>query len=128
MRFAAERRLNNVTVIQADASTTDAYASHIPADILLACGVFGNISKADLERTIRQLSMLCSTGASVVWTRHWNQPEVISQIQQWYAESGFWNLSYDALDNKARSGVGVALLQGQPVAFKPAYRFFTFIR
>lgn len=125
---AAQHRLSDVTVVQADASSSDAYAPYVPADIVLACGVFGNISDADLEGTIRHLSMLCRAGASVIWTRHWKDPLVISRIQQWFAESAFWNLSYDALDNEGRSGVGVALLQGQPLPFKADHHFFTFLR
>ncbi len=36
--------LDQVQVVTADASLTDHYRNMVPADIVLACGVFGNIS------------------------------------------------------------------------------------
>ena len=127
-RLAAEAGLVNVTVIETDASTSDPYRPYVPADIVLACGIFGNISETDLQGTVRNLSMLCGDGAALIWTRHWKEPAVISRIQQWFAESGFWNLSFDALDNERKMGIGVAQLIAPPAAFKPGYRFFTFLR
>ena len=39
-------------VVTADAALTDAYAGLVPADIVLACGVFGNITDEDVDRTV----------------------------------------------------------------------------
>ena len=41
-----------VEVVEADAGCTDAYVGAVPADIVLACGVFGNISDDDVHRTV----------------------------------------------------------------------------
>jgi hypothetical protein len=125
---AARQGLDQVQVRQVDASTSDPYSPYVPADIVLACGIFGNIGLPDLEGTVRNLSMLCREGGAVIWTRHWKQPEVIARIQQWFAESGFRNLSWDALDNERKMGIGVAQLAGTPKSFQPGLRFFTFIR
>jgi putative methyltransferase len=127
-QLASSAGLERVAVIQADASTSDPYEPHVPADILLACGIFGNISDGDLEKTVRQLSMLCRTGASVIWTRHWKQPETITSIRQWFQESGFDDLGFEALDNEAKMGVGLSRLPGTPKPFVRGYRFFTFRR
>jgi hypothetical protein len=127
-RTAADAGLANVTVVESDAAVSDVYQSYAPADVLLACGIFGNISDVDLESTVRHLSMLCADHAAVIWTRHRKQPEVINRIQQWFEESGFRNLSFDALDNDRKMGVGVAELVGPPQAFHPGHRFFTFVR
>jgi hypothetical protein len=120
--------LTQVQVVQVDASISDPYAPFVPAEIVLACGIFGNISDADLEGTVRNLSMLCRPGAAVIWTRHWKQPEVIAGIQQWFSESGFSNLSWDALENERKMGIGVAQLMAPPLPFKAGHRFFTFLR
>ena len=127
-RAIAASGLTGVTAIQTDASISDAYAAWIPADILLACGIFGNISDADLEHTVRSLSMLCRQGATVIWTRHWKQPQMIVAIRQWFHESGFLDLGFDALDNERKMGVGVVSLTGTPLPFKAGVRFFTFLR
>ena len=125
---ASRAGLDQVEVVQVDASRSDPYASYVPAAIVLACGIFGNISNADLEGTVRKLSMLCAEGATVIWTRHWKEPEVIDSIQQWFVESGFRNLTWDALENERKMGIGVAQLVGPPLPFQPGVKLFTFVR
>jgi hypothetical protein len=43
-----------------DASNTDSYLGAVPANLVLACGVFGNISDADVRGTIKHLPELCA--------------------------------------------------------------------
>lgn len=59
-------RLGSVDVICADASVADVYAGAVPSELVLLCGVFGNISDADVQRTIGSLPQLCATGAIVI--------------------------------------------------------------
>lgn len=125
---AAEAGLPQVEVLEGDAAVSDVYAPFVPADIVLACGIFGNISDQDLERTVRSLSMLCRTGASVIWTRHRNEPDLTPRIRSWFAESGFEELGFDAIDNESKSGIGTVHLTGAPRPFQSAFRFFTFTR
>ncbi|MEO9150884.1 MAG: class I SAM-dependent methyltransferase, partial [Lapillicoccus sp.] len=49
---AAAAGLPGVEVRQADAGTPESYAGCPPADLLLVCGVFGNVSDTDVEGTI----------------------------------------------------------------------------
>ena len=50
--------------------------THVPADIVLVCGVFGNISAADITRTIQAMRGFCVPGGQVVWTRHRRPPDL----------------------------------------------------
>jgi hypothetical protein len=125
---AAGTGLTQVEIIEGDAAGSDIYAPYVPADILLACGIFGNVTDEDVECTVRKLSMLCRTGASVIWTRHRNEPDLTPRIRGWFTESGFEDLSFNAPDNASRSGIGVARLIAAPLPFQPGFRFFTFIR
>jgi hypothetical protein len=125
---AARTGLAEVDVLEGDAAVSDIYAPFVPADILLACGIFGNVSDQDLERTVRNLSMLCHNGASVIWTRHRNEPDLTPRIRNWFTESGFEELSFDAIDNESKSGIGTVRLTGAPLPFHPGFRFFTFTR
>jgi hypothetical protein len=59
---AARAGLSGVTVVAGDAGVTDAYGGAVPAEIVLACGVFGNISDDDIERTVAALPSLCAAG------------------------------------------------------------------
>ena len=125
---AARTGLAQVEIIEGDAAISDVYAPFVPADIVLACGIFGNITDPDLERTVRGLSMLCRTGASIIWTRHRLDPDMTPQIRAWFGESGFEELSFDAPDNPGKSRIGTVHLLGEPLPFQPGFRFFTFIR
>jgi hypothetical protein len=125
---AARAGLRRFDVVEADAAISDVYAPYVPADVVLACGIFGNITNEDLEPTVRSLSMLCRTGASMIWTRHRNEPDLTPQIRRWFGESGFEELSFDGLENESRSGIGVVRLVNAPLPFRPGFRFFTFIR
>lgn len=127
-RSAEAARLSNVEVIEGDAAVSDVYRPFVPADILLACGIFGNISTSDLEHTVRHLSMLCRDGAALIWTRHRLDPDLTPAIRRWLTESGFEEASFDAVEHENRPGIGTARLAGDPLPFLPGFRFFTFVR
>lgn len=78
-----------VEVVEADAGCTDAYAGAVPADVVLACGVFGNISDDDIHRTITAFPSLCAPGAAVIWTRHREEPDVTPRVRDWFCSAGF---------------------------------------
>ena len=125
---AAAEGLTSVEVVEGDASISDTFESLGPADVLLVCGIFGNVSDTDVENTVRTISMLCKPGAAIIWTRHRREPDLTRRIRRWLAEAGFAELTFDALDNASRSGVGMARLVGPPEPWRPGHRFFTFIR
>jgi putative methyltransferase len=125
---AAAAGLTSVEVVEGDASISDTYESLAPADVLLVCGIFGNVSDADVENTVRTISMLCKPSAAIVWTRHRREPDLTRRVRAWLAAAGFTELTYDALDNESRSCVGTARLIGPPQPWRPGHRFFTFIR
>ena len=74
-----------VHVIEGDAGRLATYAGAVPADLVLMCGVFGNISDQDVRRTIAALPMMCAAGATVIWTRHRNPPDLTPAIREWFA-------------------------------------------
>ena len=72
------------------------YADDVPADIVLVCGVFGNISPADITRTIRAMRGFCVPGGHVVWTRHRRPPDLTPAIRADFAAAGFTELAFEA--------------------------------
>ena len=52
--------LSGVEVVTGDASNTSAYEGMVPADIVLFCGIWGNVTDADVARSIELLPMLCA--------------------------------------------------------------------
>jgi len=119
--------LREVTVTCVDAGTTDAYVGAVPADLVLLCGVFGNVSDDDVHRTVRALPQLCAPGALVVWTRHRGAPDLTPQIRTWLEDQGFDEVGFTAPDD-VLFAVGAHRFHGMPAALKPGQRLFTFTR
>ena len=88
-QLAADAGLTQVEVVTGDAAQTDVYAGLVPASLVLACGVFGNITDEDVARTIRCCAGLCAPGGTVVWTRGRGEPDLVPQICDWFAAEGF---------------------------------------
>ena len=113
--------------MRADAGLTDAYVGAVPADVVLACGIFGNSSDADVERTVRSLPQLCAEGGRVIWTRHRWEPDLTPAIRRWFAEAGFEELAFGSGGPESWSvGLHVSRTPAQPL--QPAERLFTFVR
>jgi hypothetical protein len=125
-RAAAEHGLSRVEVRQADAGLAAGFADALPADVLLLCGIFGNVIDRDIKRTVRAAAALCRLGATVIWTRHRRPPDLTPQIRAWFAGSGFVEIAFDALETSALTSVGVHQLARVPAARPPGRRLFTF--
>jgi hypothetical protein len=126
-RAAVREGLSQVEVRQADASLAAGYADVLPADVLLLCGIFGNASDRDIERTVASAPALCRVGATVIWTRHRRPPDLTPRLRAWFAESGFDEIAFDALPTSTLTGVGVHWLRRSAPAPKlPGHPLFTF--
>ena len=119
-RGAADAGLSQLEVRQADASRASQFADALPADVLLLCGIFGNISAIDIQRTVAAAPALCSAGATVIWTRHRRAPDLTPDIRAWFGASGFDEVAFDALETSTLVGVGVSRLRGGTDAGLPA--------
>ena len=116
-----------VEVVTGDAGLTDAYVGAVPAQVVLACGVFGNVSDTDIEATIRAFPRLCAPGASVLWTRHRNPPDLTPTVRDWFADAGFEELAFDVLTDDTYVSVGHHSFVGQPASLQAGRRLFTFV-
>jgi hypothetical protein len=126
-RAAAERAaLPGVEVVTGDAALTDSYAELVPAYLVLVCGMFGNITDADIERTVGYCTQLCAPGGTVVWTRGRWGSDLVPQICDWFAGRGFEQVWVS--DPAAGWGVAAHRFAGTPVPLEPGARMFTFTR
>jgi hypothetical protein len=130
---AARRQLaaaglgESVQVREADASRPAAYADALPADVLLLCGIFGNVSDSDIRRTATAAAVLGRQGTTVIWTRHRREPDLTPQLRSWFVAAGFDELAFEAPDTATRTSVGVGRLRGQGAGPVPAGPLFTFV-
>jgi hypothetical protein len=118
--------LDGVEVHQADAGATDVWAGAVPAQIVVACGIFGNISDGDIRATVAALPSLCAPGALVLWTRHRKLPDLTPAIRSWFGEAGFREEAFDTSQDGFMS-VGAHRLTREPAALVPGQRLFTFV-
>jgi hypothetical protein len=123
---AATAGLDQVQVRQADASQPQTFADALPADVLLLCGIFGNVSDADIERTVTAAPALCAAGATVIWTRHRQAPDLTPRIRAWFAGAGFDEVAFETLDTTVPAAVGVGRLGRAARAGLPSGPLFTF--
>ena len=125
-RAARGAGLDGVEVLAGDASITDAYAGAVPADLILMCGVFGNITADDIANTIGHLPRLCAPAATVIWTRHRQPPDLTPYIRETFDRCGFEEVSFDG-DGSSPFGVGANRLIASPQPFQEGIRLFEFI-
>jgi Putative methyltransferase len=124
---ATANGLTGVEVVEGDAGIIDSYLGAVPADLVIFCGVFGNISEEDIAGTVEALPQLCAPGATVIWTRGRREPDLRPSIRRWFGTAGFAEVSFDAPDDVSWS-VGVNRLTTDPLPPVPGQRLFTFTR
>jgi ubiquinone/menaquinone biosynthesis C-methylase UbiE len=119
-----ELGLPKVQVVTGNAARTDQYQSHAPADVVLVCGLFGNITAQDIQRTVAHCAALCRPGGTVVWTRHREEPDLVPSICDWFAENGF---TLESVTPPGQTAVGVHRYTGRARRMVPAAEMFTFV-
>ncbi|HEY4227687.1 MAG TPA: class I SAM-dependent methyltransferase [Candidatus Limnocylindrales bacterium] len=118
--------IDGLEVREGDAGVTTSYEGAAPADLVLVCGVFGNITGGDIQHTIRALPSLCAEGATVIWTRHRRPPDLTPTIRRWFRAAGFRHEGFVEVPDSTGS-VGVERFVGMPAPFVPETRLFAFV-
>ncbi len=131
---AAELGLTGLEVRTMDAGDTACAAGAVPADVVMACGIFGNITDADVERTISMLPSLLAPQGAVIWTRGCRVPHDPTEVtgdpsetvRRLLADTGFEEVAFVRPDD-ASFRVGVARWPGPAAAYEPGVRLFSFV-
>jgi len=119
-------RLRGVEFRCEDAGLARAVADAVPADLVLACGIFGNVADDDLRHFVGRLPELCAPGAFVLWTRGRFEPDLTPTIRRWFGETGFEELVFVPVPGSTGS-VGAHRWRGAARPFDPNGRLFTFL-
>jgi len=109
----------------ADASETAHYVDMLPVDLLLLCGIFGNISLDDVEHTIAAVPAMCRPGATVIWTRHRRVPDATPMIRGWFDAAGCTSAG-TVSPGEGRFAVGCERVGATPGHTPLPPRLFTF--
>ncbi|MFD8217515.1 hypothetical protein ACFV2U_28315 [Streptomyces sp. NPDC059697] len=118
-------RLSGVEVVVGDAASTDHYQDLAPAGLVLLCGVLGNLTDEDVERTAGFCALLCGPGGTLVWTRHRKAPDLVPRVCGWLEEHGFERLWVS--DPALGFGVGAHRYAGEPRPLPSGERMSTFV-
>lgn len=118
--------LSGVRFRRADAGLVASLRGAVPADLVLVCGVFGNLNDTDIHGTVGRLPELCAPGATVVWTRGRFEPDLTPSIRAWFREGGFEELRFQEIRGTTNS-VGTARLLGRSRRLRGPARLFTFL-
>jgi hypothetical protein len=123
---AAAARLTGVEVVVGDAGLADHCLGAAPADLVLVCGVYGNISAGDAERTVAACAGMCAAGGTVIWTRGRDRDSaMVERIRAWYAANGFEEVYVSG--PRVEKYVGAHRLAGEPVPLTAGTRLFRFV-
>lgn len=128
----AKERINKanlektVNVVETDAGLSDSYLGLVPADIVLACGVFGNIEDEYIFTTIDFLPQCLKSEGSVIWTRSRRQPDITPKIRRYLKEHQFEELDFVAPE-KTKISVGVNRYKGEPAELQTGKKIFEFV-
>ena len=126
-RLAERARLSapaGIEIVCGDAGNSDSYEGAVPVNLLLCCGVFGNITETDIQNTINSWPVLCAPQATVIWTRGAFEPDLRNQIREWIKLAGFEELSFDT---NGKYGVGVAQMVRASKPYQRGAHFFRFV-
>jgi hypothetical protein len=119
--------LDGVRVITGDAGTTSTFIEHLPVDLLLLCGIFGNVSPDDIQATLMAAPAMLVDGGFVIWTRGSFKSDLRPTIRAWVQQAGLVETSWDSEPDGY--GVGVArLTEGRPGQAELPAKLFSFIR
>ena len=116
-----------IELINGDATIADNYVGAVPADIVIVCGVFGNLAdEAELNRLLTNLSFLSKQGAFVLWTRgHSNGIPYSETVRKFLRSAGFEEVNFK-LTATEDMGVGIHRYKGENVAAPKEEQLFAF--
>jgi hypothetical protein len=102
---AAAAQLTALEVRCADAGLLASFEDVLPVDVLLLCGVFGNLTPSAVPTVVSAVPSLVAPGGFVLWTRGGSAPDQRPEVRRRFSEAGMEEISFDGAP--APFGVGL---------------------
>jgi len=93
-RTADDQGLAHVEVRCQDAGAVISFGDVIPADVLLLCGVLGNIRRRTAHSVIGLIPGLVRPGGYVIWTRGGSHPDRRPEVRRWFRSAGLEEVAF----------------------------------
>jgi|SRR5579862_797130 len=84
-----------VEVREADAGRLSSFADVVPVDVLMLCGVFGNLEPDSVRALVATLPSLVVPGGLIVWTRGGSEPDQRPVVRRSFLEAGAEEVAYE---------------------------------
>ncbi len=116
-----------IEFINGDATASANYVGAVPADIVIVCGIFGNLAdENELNRLLGNLSFLSKKGAFVLWTRgHFNGVPYSDTVRKYFREFGFEEVNFK-LTATGDMGIGIHRYLGENLPTPKEEQLFVF--
>lgn len=119
--------LPRLEVRRADAGDIASFSDVLPVDVLLLCGIFGNIERNAVSNIVERIPSVVSEGGFVIWTRggHDGDDDPRPHIRRCFTEAGMAEMSFNGPLEAYGVGVNRVSHSGGPLNES---RLFDFIR
>lgn len=124
-RAAEERGLREVEVRCLDAGATASLLDVAPVDVLMLCGVFGNIEHASVMSVVNMVPSFVKVGGYVIWTRGGSEPDRRPEIRVWFRSAGIEEIAFSGRPEPFGVGFNRVTDHARPPGPVPE-RLFTF--
>lgn len=113
--------------VNGDATNSSSYIGAVPADIIIVCGIFGNLAdEAELKRLIENLSKLAKKGSFAIWTRgHTDGIAHSETVRKVFREAEFEEVNFQ-LTLTGDMGVGIHRYLGERLPLPQNQQLFVF--
>lgn len=102
---AADAGLGSVQVRRRDAGALASFSDVVPVDVLMLCGVFGNLEPTAVKAVVDAIPWLVSFGGFVIWTRGGSEPDRRPEIRRWFRSAGLEEVAFEGAPEPY--GVGI---------------------
>lgn len=116
-----------IEFVNGDATLSSSYIGAVPADVVLVCGVFGNLAdEAELRRLIQNLKFFAKKDAFVIWTRgHFQGISYSEIVRKQFREAEFEEVDF-RLTSTGNMGVGLHRYRGENLPLPKEQTLFVF--
>ena len=125
---AAKVGLSSVEVRCKDAGDLSSFSDVVPVDVLMLCGIFGNIEHSAVKSAVDAIPRLVRSSGFVIWTRGGSEPDRRPEIRRLFKSAGLEEVAFEGAPERYGVGLNRQLAVPAPSSGRQSsHRLFTFL-